>query len=89
MTKIVELYGRPRSPLAGRYHCYRYRWTKPSLCRSILGRPPQRHVRLVGCPKRFLPRTLADLTHTGQLLQGAQLSGRAEPAASVGPGNFS
>ena len=61
--------GRPRLPLAGHYHCCRYRWTKPSLCRSILGRPTQRHVSVVGCLKQCLPY-LADLTHTDQLLQG-------------------
>src|SRR5438132_12645671 len=82
-------YGRPRLPLAGPYHCYRCRWTKPSLCRSILGRPTQRHVSVVGAPNRFLSPTLVDLAHTNQLLQGAQLSGRIEPAASVGPGDLS
>src|SRR5713226_2195687 len=68
--------GRPHLPLAGRYHCCRCRWTMPFLCRSILGRRTPRHVSVVGCPKQFLPPTLADLTHTTSFCKERSSLGR-------------
>jgi hypothetical protein len=57
----------------------------------VLTTPPwttTRDILFKKSPKQCLPPTRADLTYTDQLLQGAQLSGRIEPTAGVGPGNF-